>query len=99
MQIEGKGSNQVMITGNVKSVDDSIKIKEAISGVLARGNRSVELNLVDSLSLTSTTIGYLMKLVNQDQVKLSVTVGDSRLYTLLEDLALLQKFNVRLLQP
>lgn len=94
MQIEANG-NEVTITGNVKSVEDSIKIKDAVGKLMAQGNRSISLKIVDSLSLTSTAIGFLMKIVNQDQVQLTVTVGDPRLYTLLDDLSLLRQFNVR----
>ena len=96
MDIERKGSNEVIITGNIKSVDDSIRIKETIGSLMAQGSRSIQLRIVDSLSLTSTAIGFLMKIVHQDKVQLSITVSDRRLYTLLEELALLQKFNVRL---
>jgi hypothetical protein len=45
--------------------------------------------------MTSTVIGFLMKLVNVDQVRVSLVVGDQRLFQLLEDLSLVQTFNVR----
>jgi hypothetical protein len=96
MQLECNGKNEVVITGNIKSVDDSIKIKDTINGLMSQGAGNIQLKIIDSLSLTSTAIGFLMKLVNQDKLQLSVTVGDRRLYTLLEELCLLQKFNVHL---
>ena len=96
MHIEANGSNEVVITGNVKSVEDSIRIKDTVGGLIAKGSHNVQLRMVDSLSLTSTAIGFLMKIVHQDKVQLSITVGDRRLYTLLEELGLVQKFNVRL---
>lgn len=97
MHLERKGNSEVVITGNIKSVDDSVKIKETINGMMAQGCGSIQLRIVDSLSLTSTAIGFLMKLVHQDKLQLTVNVGDRRLYTLLEDLCLLEKFNVRYL--
>jgi hypothetical protein len=96
MLIEQKGSNEVVVTGNIKTDEDSLKIKDALNKLLAQGNRAIHLKIKDSLSMTSTTIGFLMKLVHQDNVQLSISVGDSRLYTLMEELSLLQQFNVRL---
>ena len=38
---------------------------------------------------------FLPKPFDRDKVPLSVSVGDRKVYTLLEELCLLQKFNVR----
>ena len=46
--------------------------------------------------MTSTVIGHLMKLVNVDKISVSLVVADDRLYELLEELCLVQLFNVRL---
>ena len=88
-------NNEIVITGNIKSIEDSIQIKETISAVLRQGSANVFLRIKDSFSMTSTVIGFLMKLVNYDKVQLSLVVGDNRLYVLLEELNLLRIFNVR----
>lgn len=98
MHIEQKSDNEVIITGNIKSVEDSIQIKTTINELLARGSRSIHLKIMDSLSMTSTMIGFLMKVVHQEKVHLLITVGDSRLYSLLEELSLVQQFNVHLVE-
>lgn len=98
MHIELKSDNEVIITGNIKSVEDSIQIKTTINELLARGSRSIHLKIMDSLSMTSTMIGFLMKVVHQEKVHLLITVGDSRLYSLLEELSLVQQFNVHLVE-
>lgn len=98
MHIEQKSDNEIIITGNIKSVEDSIQIKTTINELLARGSRSIHLKVMDSLSMTSTMIGFLMKVVHQEKVHLLITVGDSRLYSLLEELNLVQQFNVRLIE-
>jgi len=98
MLIEQSGNREVIITGNIKSVDDSILIKNTINDLVAQGSRSIHLKIKDSLSLTSTAIGFLMKLVHQQRVQLMVSVEDRRLYALLEDLCLLEVFNVRLVE-
>ncbi len=94
MQIE-RNRNEVTITGNIKSIEDSLQIKDSINSVLEQGVRSIHINIMDSFSMTSTVIGFLMKLVNHDKIPLSISVCDNRLYVLLEELNLLQTFNVR----
>lgn len=96
MDIQQNGSNELIITGNIKTVEDSIQLKNALNKMATAGNSSIHLKIIDSMSMTSTAIGYLMKLVNIEHIKLSVTAGDERLYVLLEELGLLQLFNVRL---
>jgi hypothetical protein len=96
MQIERNGSNELTIVGNIKSIEDSIDIKEAINALQNTGAKTLLLRIQDSFSMTSTVIGYLMKLVNLDKVSISLVVGDNRLYELLEELSLIQSFNVRL---
>lgn len=96
MHIEHAGDNEIVITGNIKSVENSLLIKETINTLVAQGSQNIHLKIKDSLSITSTMIGFLMKLVHQEKVHLFITVGDSRLYSLLEELKLLQQFNVHL---
>jgi len=97
MQIE-HNNNELTITGNIKSIEDSIEIKKTIGDLQKNGARNILLKIQDSFSMTSTVIGYLMKLVNLDKIKISLIVGDHRLYQLLEELNLVQPFNVRLVE-
>ena len=96
MQIERKGNNELVITGNIKSIEDGIEIKTAIIALKDKGAKSLLLKITDSFSMTSTVIGYLMKLVNLDKIPVTMIVGDQRLYQLLDELNLVQPFNVRL---
>jgi anti-anti-sigma regulatory factor len=95
MKLKSNGSNQLTISGNIKSVDDSMEIKKALSALQQHGAKSIVVTLEDSFSMTSTVIGHLMKLVNLDKIAVSLVVGDPRLYQLFEDLNLVQAFNVR----
>ncbi len=95
MQIQSQGNNELTITGNIKTIEDGIEIKKALDGLQRSGVKGIQIKIVNSFSITSTVIGHLMKLVNLDQVHISMTVGDRRLYRLLEDLSLVQSFNVR----
>jgi hypothetical protein len=98
MHIEKSGSNELTISGNIKSIEDGTAIKEAINGFKKEGATGVLLRIQDSFSMTSTVIGFLMKLVNIDKIRVSLLVGDVRLYQLLDELSLVQAFNIRLLE-
>jgi hypothetical protein len=96
MQIEHKGTNELIITGNIKSIEDSMEIKKMITALQQNGAKQILLRIQDSFSMTSTVIGHLMKLVNIDKVTVSLIVGDQRLHQLLEELSLVRVFNVSL---
>ena len=98
MQIEKSGVSELTISGNIKSIEDGVEIKEAVIALTKGGATGLVLRIRDSFSMTSTVIGFLMKLVNIDQIRVSLLVEDSRLYQLLEELSLVQPFNVRLIE-
>ena len=94
MTITESGTNELTISGNIKTIDDSITIKDAVKRLQASGGDSILLRIPDSFSMPSAVIGFLMKLVNHDKVKLSIKVGDPRLGELLDELQLTAAFRV-----
>jgi hypothetical protein len=97
MQITRSSNNELTIVGNIKSIEDSMEIKQAINNLHQKGAKSITLKITDSFSMTSTVIGHLMKLINIDKVSVSMIVGDRRLYEIIEELSLVQLFNVRMI--
>jgi CHASE3 domain sensor protein len=87
-------SNVITITGNIKSVSDYQKIKESVDRVVS-SYQSVVVDIKDSISITSSIIGYFTKLVQKEGVDLSIKVGDQSLMELFEDLNLVSLFKVR----
>ena len=87
-------SNSITIVGNIKSVNDYQEIKTSVA-TLVNNNREINFIVKDSLSITSSVIGYLNKLVLKDGIKISMQVGDAQLMELLEDLNLKTVFNAR----
>ena len=83
----------VTIEGNIKSVDDFQQIKTHIDPLIKLHN-SIVIHIPDSLSITSSVIGYFMKLIHKEGIHLTLKVGDERLFNLLEDLNLINEFNV-----
>lgn len=87
-------SNKITIHGNIKSIGDFQTIKNSIDPVVA-SNKSIIVDIVDSLSLTSAVIGYFNKLILKDRISVQVNVGDKQLYDLLNDLNLTSVFNLK----
>ena len=89
--------NKVIVEGNIKSMTHYRDLKAVIDEKAAVYSKIV-IELVDSISITSSVIGYLSKLVNVDGIGLELRVKDENLYNLLDELGLVQLFGVRRIQ-
>ncbi|MCD4667634.1 MAG: hypothetical protein K8R44_03445 [Sulfurimonas sp.] len=87
-------SNTATIIGNIKSVSDFQNIKSSIDA-LKTVNKSIVINIKDSISITSSVIGYFNKLVLKDKIQMQIKVGNSQLMDLLQDLNLVKVFNAK----
>jgi len=86
--------NKVNINGNIKSISDFQNIKTSIDTLVAK-EKSITINIMDSLSMTSTTIGYFNKLILKDKININMNIGNSKLIELLEDLSLDKLFHIK----
>ncbi|SFV75149.1 hypothetical protein MNB_SM-3-1238 [hydrothermal vent metagenome] len=84
-------SNKVTITGNIKSVSDYQSIKSELDH-LAKQYSSITVDIKDSISITSSVIGYFNKLVLKDNIDLRLNIGNDQLLDLLKDLNLASTF-------
>jgi len=87
-------SNIVTISGNIKSVTDYQRIKDTIDTLIIT-HKSIIIEIKDSISITSSIIGYFTKLVQKEGIDLSIKVGDESLMELFDDLNLISLFKVR----
>jgi hypothetical protein len=87
--------NSVKIKGNIKSIDDYLTVKNSLQELVDSGCRSIDICFLDSVSITSSIIGYMLKLINIDKIELTVAAGDKKLITLMEELELHNVFSVR----
>lgn len=87
-------SNVVTITGNIKSVSDFQSIKSTVDSI-KDSNNTVIIDIKDSISITSSVIGYLNKLVLKDSIDLNLKVANEHLMLLLEDLNLTTVFKAK----
>lgn len=95
MKIEFTDKHRMKIIGEVKSLDNYAEIKRVIQGYIETGEKILIIDIVDSMMITSSIIGYFTKIIHADGMKLSIIVHGERLYELLEDLNLVVMFNVR----
>ena len=86
-------SCDIKIEGVIKSVSDSQAIKDALNS--CGDIKSVNLEITDSFSITSSVIGFLLKKKQGDNVNLSIKVSDARIYELFQSLNLVEVLNVR----
>ena len=84
-------SNIVTITGNIKSVSDYQRIKSSMD-TLKTSHSTMIIELKDSISITSSIIGYFNKLVLKDKIGLEMKIGNPQLIELLNDLNLSKIF-------
>ncbi len=87
-------SSVITITGNIKSISDFAKIKSLIDSI-TRQHKNITINIVDSLSITSSVIGYFNKLILKDSISIQMNVGSSQLINLLDDLNLTSTFRAK----
>lgn len=89
-------NNTITITGNIKSVSDYQKIKSTVDA-LSQHNAHLIINIENSLSMTSSVIGYFNKLILKDKIDIQMNIGNKQLIELLKDLNLISTFNVKTL--
>jgi len=93
MEITTTG-NSVIIKGNIKSVSDYQEIKTTLDSLITT-HQSIVIEIKDSISITSSVIGYLTKLVQKEKIDLNILVGSASLMELFEDLNLVTLFHVK----
>lgn len=87
-------SNSLVIKGNIKSVSDFQNIKQSVDAMVAQ-HKHININILDSLSITSSVIGYFNKLVLKDNIDLHMNVRNEQLLNLLDDLNLASTFKAK----
>jgi hypothetical protein len=95
MEISYIDSGKMVISGEMKSIENYTEIKNAIAEMNEQGASQITIEIEDSMTITSSIIGLFTKSVHGDKIKINLIVHNSRLYNLLEDLNLIAVFNVR----
>jgi hypothetical protein len=90
-----KLTGAISIIGNIKNRNDIGNIKVSIASYNLKDGDAFTIEVKDSFAMPSAMIGYLMQLVEQDKIRLSLKVGNEKLAELLDDLGLSQVFNIK----
>ena len=93
MEIQSS-SNTITITGNIKSVSDFTQIKSLIDRTASQ-HKSITIKIIDSLSITSSVIGYFNKIILKDKINITMMIGNDQLMNLLTDLNMASTFKAR----
>ena len=86
--------NTVTILGNIKTVNDFQEIKKSIDSLVST-HKSIVIDIRESLSITSSVIGYFNKLVLKDKISIQMNIGNAQLLELFDDLNLTSVFKAR----
>lgn len=92
-----KEGNSVVIEGNIKTIGDFQAIKHILDEMILDVS-AINIILLDSISITSSVIGYLTKLVHKDKVNISLSIENKELVSLMDDLGLSELLHVRSLK-
>ncbi|MCX8070188.1 MAG: hypothetical protein N2738_06765 [Thermodesulfovibrionales bacterium] len=95
MEVRATGASEVTITGNIQSIEDYQEIKDVVRSIVEKGASTISIKIPDSISMPSSVIGFLLKLVHVDKIAISMFVRDDRLYNLMEILNLITILNVK----
>lgn len=95
MEVKASGNSEITVAGNIKTMGDYQEIKRVVQEQIDGGGSSLTVKIPDSFSITSSVIGYFLKVINKDNVSLSLHIKDERLYKILKDLNLIDIFNVK----
>ena len=87
---------EIIVTGTIKTIANAQAIKEAVNHAYQQHpDAIINLRIKDSFIITSSVIGFLMKSIKMDKMNLYVNVGSEELYTMLDDMNLIEVMNVR----
>ncbi|MBF0608707.1 MAG: hypothetical protein SFH39_09740 [Candidatus Magnetobacterium sp. LHC-1] len=95
MEITVANNSEVTIIGHIKTIEDYQKIKQALNSIIANGLKKITINIPESITMTSSVIGYMLKLVFENKLDLSILVKDEKLFNLLDVLNLVEVFKVK----
>lgn len=95
MEVKTTGESEITVVGNIKTIEDYQAIKTMVKNMVDKGKQTITVKIPDSLSMTSSVIGFFLKLIYGDNVKISMYVKDERLYNLLDVLNLVTVFDVK----
>lgn len=97
MEITRTKDSELTIYGHIKKTESYFDLKKSIDTLIEEGVKTIDIKIPDSLTITSSIIGLLLRADKEDGIKVNLHVGQQQLYQLLENLNMSEVFNVRLI--
>lgn len=89
-------STQIIIEGNIKSLSDNNELKKSVENSwVDHSSKPIEIHIKDSFIITSSAIGFLIKFIKKDNMKILIYISDSDLYEMLDDMNLIEVLNIK----
>ncbi|MCX8027540.1 MAG: hypothetical protein N3A62_06775 [Thermodesulfovibrionales bacterium] len=95
MDIEIINDSEIVIKGHIAKMENYFELKKALKTLIENGANSIKIKIPDSVTITSSAVGLFLRTINEDNVKISLIVGNDHLYSLLDSLKMLEVFNVK----
>ncbi len=95
MEVTLSGPSEVTITGEIKAIGDYLEIKKVIERMREDDISSITVKIPTSSSISSALIGFFLRLIHENKIKLTVYAGNEKLINMLEVLNLMNIFNVK----
>lgn len=88
-----KIGNKIIIDGNIATISDVVKIKDALKDI-PKGSE-ITIFLKNSMMLPSSLLGMLLKFVQVDKIKVNIEYVKEEIGSLLEEMDLTKIFHTR----
>lgn len=87
--------NNLTIKGPIRTLNDYLEFRDLVQKLIkTESYKEITLNIIDSPTITSSIIGFLIKLIHLDNIQVFLNVKHKDLYDMLVNLNLLTIFNV-----
>lgn len=87
-------NGHIKIHGNIKSIAHYNSLKSEIGNIL-QTFQHIRIDIVNSISLTSSIIGYFCKIADSSDLYLEVHIKNDALYNLMGELGLQNALNIQ----
>ncbi|MCX8083676.1 MAG: hypothetical protein N3C60_02010 [Calditerrivibrio sp.] len=96
VKITVSSNNVISIKGDVSTIEDYARIRDSINELIGNGAIDIVVDFEDSKTIMSSLLGFFMKLINHDKVKVRIRVGSNELYKSLKTMHLIDLFDIRM---
>ena len=95
MRLARTSATELTITGNIKTTADYLAIRQEVADMVEAGAGALTLHIDECFSMPSSVIGFFVKLIQRDRIRVAMAIEDRRLLELLQELSLAEMFGAR----